>query len=1316
MAEPLPRPSDSGTVDADNPWPGLASFREADRELFYGRETETQEVLRLALRERLTVLFGLSGLGKTSLLSAGLFPLLRQENVLPVYIRLDFSADFSKETEVRRTLSGQVRQAITREATEAGIEVPAGIGDPALSEAETLWESLHRQGAELWSPRNRIVTPLLVFDQFEEVFTLGRGNAARAQEAEAFLTELADLCEGSVPADLRARLEADPSATRELSLTRHPYKILLSLREDFLPELEGLRGRIRSIVHNRFRLRRMNGDNALRVVTQAGGHLVEPDVPERIIRFVAGRESDGENEISLAELDVEPALLSVVCRELNNKRRTQGLPRITADLVRGNRDEILSGLYERSVDDLGPEVRSFIEERLLTKSGFRDSVALENAVESPGVTREALDKLTDRRLLRIEDRGGMQRLELTHDVLTGVIRKSRDSRREREAREREEVGRREAERKLRRSRLANALLAVVLLGVIALAGWAVAAQRKAARALASTDLARTANLRDRNPAQALAYLARVIRAEPESVPAQSLLADLLLYRTWPRPVAELRLADVELAHLSDDGRLFAMVDGGRVRLWDTRTLQRAGDIRQPEAVESLDISQDGRRLLILSPGLAQLWDTRTGKSLLGRIDLGDKSHALLSPDGRWLALDQGGKTLALRHIGTNVEHRISFPEYPPELAPHGGFENLGFSPDSRRIFAQDNLQILLWDVESGQSLPAPPAGRITSVSFSPDGRLLLVTGGETVLWDVEAGSPAGRRFAGDATQAWLSPRGDRLATYDESQATLRIWNTRGTSEAVPVIRKRNLRRAELSRDGQLLLTMSPEGVELWDADTGRPVNQAFCDCLQGRFLAGTRQVVTGDESGILTVWSATPSWSGTELLYSSDKDRPDEHTSPVFSLNGGRLGVRTENGQVRVWDTDAVRPVGPPIQDVASFGLSPDGRFLLEGRGNGTLQLRDAQTGRPVWHALRLPGDVYPPAFLSRAPAHLNVEKEIFGIRGRDSTVQLWSLATGRLVGTAGQGEGITDFAFSPGGDRLVTTSAKGVVRTRDPRTGQPLGSPLENTSPVTSFAFSSDGERIATGTRRGFAWIWDLRSGKLLTGPLRHPYPVNSIQFQPAGRLLLTRARNALKLWDTGTGSPKGGALVQDTIGFAELDPAGERILVHTLADAEPIRLLDSDSQTGQNMVRIPPSSSPLHAARLSPNGQLLWVASLNRLNVFAIPLFPEEDAELLARWAEAVAGWSLDGEGRLVEMSDQLARLEALRRETAEAPLGHQLGAASLIRWFLSDPRTRTMSPVIDLTVEQAIRRHLAAGDWKGAAEAFPGHPLLREYRPVP
>jgi hypothetical protein len=78
-------------------------------------------------------------------------------------------------------------------------------------------------------------------------------------------------------------------------------------------------------------------------------------------------------------------------------------------------------------------MRAFVEDHLLTKSGFRDNLALETALEFPGVTRPLIDTLVSRRLLRIEDRLGVQRVELTHDVLAEVIRASRDTRQQRRA-------------------------------------------------------------------------------------------------------------------------------------------------------------------------------------------------------------------------------------------------------------------------------------------------------------------------------------------------------------------------------------------------------------------------------------------------------------------------------------------------------------------------------------------------------------------------------------------------------------------------------------------------------------------------------------------------------------------------------------------------------------------------------------------------------------------------------------------------------------------------------------------------------------------
>src|SRR5262249_10542324 len=75
-------------LDRDNPWPGLASYDEASHEFFSGRSAETAELLRRILDEQVTVLFGKSGLGKTSLLKAGVFPRLRERDLLPIIIRM----------------------------------------------------------------------------------------------------------------------------------------------------------------------------------------------------------------------------------------------------------------------------------------------------------------------------------------------------------------------------------------------------------------------------------------------------------------------------------------------------------------------------------------------------------------------------------------------------------------------------------------------------------------------------------------------------------------------------------------------------------------------------------------------------------------------------------------------------------------------------------------------------------------------------------------------------------------------------------------------------------------------------------------------------------------------------------------------------------------------------------------------------------------------------------------------------------------------------------------------------------------------------
>ena len=265
-------PPDVGAVDAQNPWPGLEAFQEEDQQYFHGRLTEIDELRRLVLRERLTVLFGVSGLGKTSLLQAGLFPILRDENILPVRIRLNYS-------EGMPPLASQIKEAITDQASSAQIEVPSLEG--------TLWEAFHRAHADFWNTRNRVVTPLLVFDQFEEIFTRGHETPERGEDTEALLVELADLIESRVPNTVKARIDVNPEEAGAFTFHRHQYKVLLSFREDFLADLESLGHRLMpSVMHNRLRLGPLNGQQALSAVVRAGGHLIETDVAARVVRFV----------------------------------------------------------------------------------------------------------------------------------------------------------------------------------------------------------------------------------------------------------------------------------------------------------------------------------------------------------------------------------------------------------------------------------------------------------------------------------------------------------------------------------------------------------------------------------------------------------------------------------------------------------------------------------------------------------------------------------------------------------------------------------------------------------------------------------------------------------------------------------------------------------------------------------------------------------------------------------------------------------------------------------------------------------------------
>src|SRR5262249_17384972 len=133
-----------------------------------------------------------------------------------------------------------------------------GIEAPAWGENESLWEYLHRPSLELWSAHNQLLTPLFVFDQFEEVCTLGAENASAIRQLRV---DLANLIENRVP-DTLAQSIRNNGAADTTAFDRQRYKVLLSFREDFLPALEGWKRDLPSILRNRLRLLPMSQERA----------------------------------------------------------------------------------------------------------------------------------------------------------------------------------------------------------------------------------------------------------------------------------------------------------------------------------------------------------------------------------------------------------------------------------------------------------------------------------------------------------------------------------------------------------------------------------------------------------------------------------------------------------------------------------------------------------------------------------------------------------------------------------------------------------------------------------------------------------------------------------------------------------------------------------------------------------------------------------------------------------------------------------------------------------------------------------------------
>ncbi|MEI6898346.1 MAG: hypothetical protein WCL00_00585 [Bacteroidota bacterium] len=402
---------------AKNRFIGSRAYEEKDQEIFFGRSIEAEELSRMISLNNFTLLYGRSGLGKTSLLRAGVFPVLKAQNYLPVYLRLNFtddSRDYIKQIEDR--LMGK----------DPELKIDPAFRIEKINSKETLWEYFHRNPITL-DDSDIPVKLLLIFDQFEEIFTLGTREKSGEfkSNVRSLLEFLSDLIENSppriLPDEMRLKLQF------RYASSPLPIKILFSFREEFLSNFYSLSSIIPSISYSniQFRLLPLNYSKGYSIIKSASEGLFEETAIEETLRVVT--ESASVEEATLR--DVDSFLLSVFCESQVNTLKT-GERIKKEDILQVDIQALVNYLYLRIIDDLelNSDETRFIEERMINDEGYRLPVYLSMAEAIPNIRLDRIDNLVSSNVFKRYLLDGKACIEIIHDKYAAAVKRQRDFR------------------------------------------------------------------------------------------------------------------------------------------------------------------------------------------------------------------------------------------------------------------------------------------------------------------------------------------------------------------------------------------------------------------------------------------------------------------------------------------------------------------------------------------------------------------------------------------------------------------------------------------------------------------------------------------------------------------------------------------------------------------------------------------------------------------------------------------------------------------------------------------------------------------------